>query len=176
MKLTRKVFSKKEEEVKLGKSRRGLGRSMEDGLIRGAIIYKSGKKAADKAAKEGKSEAEVIEVAGKKAKKVSRGMDAVGTAVGAAALGLSTKEAIKLAQETVSAKDLVKHLGKDGAKVAAKLGKNKGKVAAGVAAAGALGAIPAIIKRGQHAEGGAMKNTVDRIKKGKKQEDKKDKK
>jgi hypothetical protein len=111
MKLYRKVFSKRnEEEVKLGKSRRGLGRAMEDGILQGAITYKSGKKAADKAAKEGKSEAEVIEAAGKKAKKVSRGIDAARTVVGATALGLSTKEAIKLAQENISAKDLIELL------------------------------------------------------------------
>ncbi len=175
MKLYRKVFSKKNEEVKLGKSRRGLGRAMEDGILQGAITYKSGKKAADKAAKEGKSEAEVIEAAGKKAKKVSRGIDAARTVVGATALGLSTKEAIKLAQENISAKDLVRTVGKDGAKILAKAGKNKGKIAAGLATAGALSAIPAIIRRGQHAESGAMKNTVERIKKGKEQP-KKDKK
>ena len=102
-------------------------------------------------------------------------MDAVGTAVGAAALGLSTKEAIKLAQENISAKDLVRTVGKDGAKILVKAGKNKGKIAAGLAAAGALSAIPAVIRRGQHAESGAMKNTVERIKKGKEQP-KKDKK
>lgn len=176
MKLFRKVFSKRnEEKVKLGKSRRGLGRAMEDGILQGAITYKSGKKAADKAAKEGKSEAEVIEVAGKKAKKVSRGIDAARTVAGAAALGLGTKKAIELAQENISAKDLVRTVGKDGAKILVKAGKNKGKVAAGMAAVGALTAIPAIIRRGQHAESGAMKNTVERIKKGKEQP-KKDKK
>lgn len=176
MKLFRKVFSKRnEEKVKLGKSRRGLGRAMEDSIIEGIITYKSGKKAADKAAKEGKSEAEVIEAAGKKAKKVSRIGNTVGTIAGATALGLSAKEAIKLAQENISAKDLVRTVGKDGAKILAKAGKNKGKIAAGVAAVGALSAVPSIIRRGQHAESGAMKNTVERIKKGKEQP-KKDKK
>lgn len=170
MKLYRKVFSKRnEEEVKLGKSHRGLGRSMEDGIVQGIITYKSGKKAADKAAKEGKSEAEVVEVAGKEAKKISRGLNTAIAVAGATSAGLSTRDAIRLAQENISAKDLIRVVGKDGAKILVKAGKHKGKIAAGVGAASALAAVPSIIRKGQHAESGAMKNTVERIKKGKEQ-------
>jgi hypothetical protein len=211
MKLIRKMFSKKEEkhEVKLGKSVRGVGRSIAENGISGAIALGRGKKAADKAAKEGKSEAEVIDAAGRKAKRTMRAMEAGATAAGlgvAAVAGRGVTKAIgknkdKIAKVAKEVADQVKlkadgfavdnksFLGKTGklvqsaratneAKAIRDLGaniiKNRSKIGAGVAAvlgAGVLarGAAKAF-KKGRLAENAAHKNTIERIKDGKKKE------
>lgn len=213
MKLIRKVFSKKEEkkEVKLGKSVRGVGRSIAENGIPGAIALGRGKKAADKAAKEGKSEAEVIDAAGRKAKRTMRAMEAGATAAGlgvAAVAGRGVTKAIgknkdKIAKVAKEVADQVKlkvdgfavdnksFLGKTGklvqsaqatnkAKAIRDLGaniiKNRSKIGAGVAAG--LGSLVVIaggkrmFRRGRLAENAAHKNTIERIKDGKKEEKK----
>lgn len=189
MKLIRKMFSKKEEkEVKLGKSVRGVGRSIAGDGIQGAIALGRGKKAADKAAKEGKSEAEVIDEAGKKAKKTARAIQLGKAAVVAGITGAGAKKAteifIKGNKKSIlkgAAKTLVKmdETNPDSKKilrkVVTKMVKNPGKTGAavaGVSVAGVLahGAAKAF-KKGRLAENAAHKNTIERIKDGKKEEE-----
>ena len=191
MKLIRKMFSKKEEkhEVKLGKSVRGVGRSIAGDGISGASALGRGKKAADKAAKEGKSEAEVIDEAGKKAKKTAR---AIQMGKAAVAAGISGAAAKKIVEEVTkehkgdALKLTAKILTKSGEenpeakkairKAVTKIVKNPGKTGAAVAAALGAGVLAhgaaKAFKKGRLAENTAHKNTIERIKDGKKEEKK----
>lgn len=189
MKLIRKMFSKKEEkEVKLGKSVRGVGRSIAGDGIQGAIALGRGKKAADKAAKEGKSEAEIIDEAGKKAKKTARaiqmGKAAVAAGVTSAGVKTATEMIIRKNKKSIlkgAAKALVEggetnpEAKKAIRKVVTNIVKNPGKT--GTAVAGVLGAgilahgAAKAFKKGRLAENAAHKNTIERIKDGKKKEE-----
>ena len=184
------MFSKKEEkkEVKLGKSVRGVGRSIAENGIPGAIALGRGKKAADKAAKEGKSEAEIIDEAGKKAKKTARAIQMGKAAVAAVAAGAGVKKATEMTikeNKKSILKGAAKALVKEGEenpkakkairKVATEIVKNPGKTGAAVAAALGAGVLARgaakAFRKGRLAENAAHKNTIERIKDGKKGEE-----
>ena len=135
-----KMFSESESKVK--KTGRGYGTAMAyNGVIPGAIAVKSGRSAAKKAEKEGKSESEMIDAAGKRGARVAGAMNAVGYGAAAAGVGVAAKKALKNPEVKKSIVEAVAK--RSGSEAAAKVAKGLGKpgkigAAAGLIAAAAL--------------------------------------
>ena len=117
-----RIFSKKNkkkrERVDLEdvESHRGLGRSLLIGGLPGAVGAYTGKDAANKAAKEGKSDEEVVKAASKRGRNVGAALGAAGTLAAIPSLKyLPKKKAIALgalaAAGNVGAGALAGHLG-----------------------------------------------------------------
>ena len=181
-----KLFSKGEEQleekkdkVKLGKSSRGWGRVLDrGGLIKGSIALGLGKKAAEKAAEEGKSESEVIDAAGKKSKRAMRAMVAGTTGALATAAGVGINKGVKLvlingADDIKKAADkvtdpIIKKIADTTVKNPGKVGKVLGGTASGLIV---LGGAKRAFRKGRLAENAAHKNTIERIKNAKETEE-----
>lgn len=157
-----RYYSDDEEETsknsrKLGKSKRGYGRSYFWGGIPAMIGVKKGQRAADKAAEEGLSDEEIIDAAKKKAGKTGVVLMTPYAAGLTAAGGLGMNY---IAKNKNVQRAAIETLGKKNAKRLLKHGGLKG------AAAGAILGGAAIASSRYGARVGAKKNTKERLKKG----------
>lgn len=154
-----KMFS--ESESKLEKSSRGYVTAAEGGLVSGIAAVKAGRAAARKAEKQGKSESEMIDAAGKTGTKVAGGIKAASGLAIAGSVGIIANRLVKNPDFRQSVKESLKasNAPKEVMDAARNLGKG-GKV--GLAAAGVVAAAlaPRAIGAARRAGDGARKNVT----------------